>query len=388
MPSRRSHSKSHHGCAQCKQRRIKCDEARPSCGSCRKKKIACAFLSQAPLPLNPLQRFPPRSSSPSPGLPSAATNPTIPLLELELLHHWHTATAASLAHSTSRQDLFRITVPDIALSYPFLMHSLLAVSALHIARTCPPENRHRYTEAAIKHNDLSLSLCTPLLSNVTSENCHALFAFSCFVAIFAYAAQHPASCCDTLDVGDVVKVFKLVRGAGSIVGQARPWIEQGEMRQLLNAGRSLRQASMTKYALELCARLQEIIEQHANVLLQDKRVGPSLSASFEHLRDVFRRCATLEDPNSLMAWPVLVDAGYLDLLLEGEPTSFVILGHYGAALELLGDEWWLDGWGEFLVNLALKRLGTAGEWKMARCLELVREDRVARGVRSDLAGSS
>ncbi|KAB8275426.1 hypothetical protein BDV30DRAFT_247645 [Aspergillus minisclerotigenes] len=384
MPSRRSHTKSHHGCTQCKQRRIKCDEARPSCGSCRKKRIVCAFLSQEPLPINPLQQYAPQPSSPSPGLHSA---PTIPLLDLELLHHWHTTTAASLAHSKSIQDLFRITVPDVALSYPFLMHSLLAVSALHIGHKCPPECRRKYTEAAIRHNDLSLSLCTPLLSNVTAENCHALFAFSCLVVIFAYAAEHPASSLDTLDEGDVVKVFKLVRGAGSIVGQARPWIEQGEMRQLLAAGRNLRQPSTTKYAHELYAQLQGFIEQHANPLGNDQKVGSALFSSFEHLRDVLRRCTTREDPGALMSWPVMVHADYLDLLLQGEPTSFVILGHYGVALELLKDEWWLDGWGEFLANLALKRLGPAGEWKMARCLELLRADRAERAARDDSAGS-
>ncbi|KNG84819.1 C6 zinc finger domain protein [Aspergillus nomiae NRRL 13137] len=386
MPSRRSHTKSHHGCTQCKQRRIKCDEARPSCGSCRRKQTVCSFVSQAPLPLNPLRQYPPQSNSPSPGLHSAAANPTIPLLELELLHHWHTTTAASLAHSPAIQVLFRITVPDVALSYPFLMHSLLAVSALHIGHKCPAERRRKYTEAAIRHNDLSLSLCTPLLSNVTPENCHALFAFSCLVVIFAYAAEHPPSSLDTLGVADVVKVFKLVRGAGSIVGQARPWIQQGEMRQLLNAGRNLRQPATTKYAHELYARLQETIAQHATHLMNDRKVGPVLSSSLENLRDVFRRCTTLEDPGALMAWPVLVDADYLDLLLQGEPTAFVILGHYGVALELLKDEWWLDGWGELLVNLALKHLGTAGEWKMARCLELVRADRAERTARDGSTG--
>ncbi|KAE8141816.1 hypothetical protein BDV38DRAFT_295643 [Aspergillus pseudotamarii] len=385
MPSRRSHTKSHHGCTQCKQRRIKCDEARPSCGYCRKRHIVCAFLSQAPLPINPPQQFPPQSSSPSPGLHSAST---IPLLDLELLHHWHTTTAASLAHNNSIQDLFRITVPDVALSYPFVMHSLLAVSALHIGHKCPADRRRKYTEAAIRHNDLSLSLCTPLLSNVTSENCHALFAFSCLVVIFAYAAEHPASSSDMLDESDVVKVFKLVRGAGSIVGQARPWIEQGEMRQLLGAGRNLRQASAKKHAHELYNRLQEIIEQHTNVSSHDQKVGAALSSSFEHLRDVLRRCTTLEDPGALMAWPVMVHADYLDLLLQGEPTSFVILGHYGVALELLKDEWWLDGWGEFLVNLALKHLGTEGESKMARCLELLRADRAERAAGGDSAVSS
>ncbi|KAE8391244.1 hypothetical protein BDV23DRAFT_193301 [Aspergillus alliaceus] len=375
MPLRRSHKKSHHGCTQCKQRRIKCDEARPSCGSCRKKRVACTFLSHAPVPLNPLQQHSTQLDGPRSGVQS-----TIPLLELELLHHWHTATAASLAHSNSIQELFRITFPEVALSYPFLMHSLLAVSALHIRHKCSTERRRIYTEAAIKHNDLSVSLCTPLLSNMTSENCHALFAFSCLVAVFAYAAQDPTATCHALDIGDVVKVFKLVRGAGSIVVQARPWIQQGEMRPLLSLGHRLRQPSGAKYAHELYARLEELFQQHTYSVLPASPTSALLSESFQHLLSVLKRGAAQEDTSPIMAWPVLVDAKYLDLLQEGEPTSFVILGYYGAALELLRDEWWLEGWGESLMCLSLKTLGVANDWKMVRCLELIRKHRASRSL--------
>ncbi|KAI9368165.1 hypothetical protein BJX61DRAFT_239866 [Aspergillus egyptiacus] len=34
MPSRRAHHKSHHGCRDCKRRRVKCDELQPTCSNC------------------------------------------------------------------------------------------------------------------------------------------------------------------------------------------------------------------------------------------------------------------------------------------------------------------------------------------------------------------
>ncbi|KAI1758888.1 hypothetical protein GGR53DRAFT_515564 [Hypoxylon sp. FL1150] len=43
------HKKSRTGCIRCKQRRVKCDEARPSCGSCSKHSVECVYPSQ-PLP--------------------------------------------------------------------------------------------------------------------------------------------------------------------------------------------------------------------------------------------------------------------------------------------------------------------------------------------------
>ncbi|KAF7591717.1 hypothetical protein BBP40_001161 [Aspergillus hancockii] len=363
MPLRRPHKKSHHGCVQCKQRRIKCDESRPNCGSCQRKRLVCTFKSEPPLLAHP--------ASPSPGVLPA---PPLPLLELELLHHWHTVAGASLALNETVQDLFRVTVPGLALSHPFLMHGLLAVSALHISQKCPAERRPKYTEVAISHNNLALSLCPSLLSNVTPENCHALFAFSCLVAIFAFATQGPAASPTTLSIADVVKIFGLIRGVKSIVEEARSWIQQGEMRPLLRMPGNQRQDSKGKPTLEAFTRIQQLVEEQVSLepALHGSNDGPVISAALEQLTGILELCTTLDNPGAIMAWPVLVDAEYLALLLQEEPTSLVIIGYYGAALNLLSNEWWLDGWGEFLVKLALDRLGTTAKWKMERCLEIVR----------------
>ncbi|KAI1342246.1 hypothetical protein F5Y15DRAFT_335587 [Xylariaceae sp. FL0016] len=41
------HKKSRTGCLRCKQRRVKCDENRPSCGSCSKHIVECVYPNQA-----------------------------------------------------------------------------------------------------------------------------------------------------------------------------------------------------------------------------------------------------------------------------------------------------------------------------------------------------
>uniref|UniRef100_A0A060T6P9 ARAD1B17182p n=1 Tax=Blastobotrys adeninivorans TaxID=409370 RepID=A0A060T6P9_BLAAD len=42
---RRAHKKSHLGCANCKQRRIKCNEQLPICAQCAKSKLKCSYLN-------------------------------------------------------------------------------------------------------------------------------------------------------------------------------------------------------------------------------------------------------------------------------------------------------------------------------------------------------
>ncbi|KAI0157435.1 hypothetical protein GGR57DRAFT_66846 [Xylariaceae sp. FL1272] len=46
------HKKSRTGCLRCKQRRVKCDELRPSCGSCTRHAVECLYANQAPVPGN------------------------------------------------------------------------------------------------------------------------------------------------------------------------------------------------------------------------------------------------------------------------------------------------------------------------------------------------
>ncbi|EAL89294.1 Zn(II)2Cys6 transcription factor domain-containing protein [Aspergillus fumigatus Af293] len=133
MPSRRSHSKSHHGCTQCKGRQIKCDEVRPICGSCRRKQLPCNFQSFAP------------QTSPQPSIADAILGHrdsfVLPLLDLELLHHWHTVTGNYLADAKPLQDVIPTVMPQEGLANPFLMHSILAVSALHRAHSAPLSHR-------------------------------------------------------------------------------------------------------------------------------------------------------------------------------------------------------------------------------------------------------
>ncbi|KAI1428398.1 hypothetical protein F5Y12DRAFT_23280 [Xylaria sp. FL1777] len=64
--SKRPHRKSRAGCKQCKRRKVKCDEAKPTCKACTLRKEQCVYPNAPPLP------------STANRLPTGATN-TLPL---------------------------------------------------------------------------------------------------------------------------------------------------------------------------------------------------------------------------------------------------------------------------------------------------------------------
>ncbi|KAF7177448.1 hypothetical protein CNMCM7691_005701 [Aspergillus felis] len=351
MPSRRSHTKSHHGCTQCKQRQIKCDEARPICGSCRRKQLPCDFQSFAPQPFSPhpsitditLER--PGSSA-------------LPLLDLELLHHWHTATANYLADAKPLQDVIRTVMPQEGLANPFLMHSVLAVSALHRAHSAPLSRGQMYADAAMTHHSRSLALCTPLFKSITRQNCHALFALSCLIPVFVFASRSPRKNPRFQSLIAVVDAFRLIRGAASVVNQARSWIEQGPLHLLLRVGQfQMPIATAAKrYAVALYAQLQSL---HLNL----PQAGPSLDSEpftpDKNLLDLLQLYLQSGDSRTIMAWPVVVDLSYFDCLLRKERIALLTLAFYGCSLQILSEHWWLEGWGEVLLQLARDHLSGA-----------------------------
>ena len=348
MPLRRSHGKSHHGCTQCKQRRIKCDETRPCCGSCRKKYIPCTFNSYHPQDLR-LWGF----SATDPGRENGSTA-NLPLGDLELLHHWHTAIALSLAQNEVLVDVFQTHVPHKGLTYPFLMHSILAISALHLSLESSDSRRQKYTEIAIRHHSLALSLCAPILSHITPANCHALFACSLLIASFSFGYQGLNITLRSMSLSEMIGVFMLLRGTASIVETARPWIEQGDLKPLLKFTRGAQQSQTSKQVNEVHAQLKALLEPQANDGQSKCQSGiPAVvQKSIKQLLDVFDSCVANENPRTILAWPTVIESEYLDLVLKKEPMSLVTLAYYGALLHVMVKAWWMEGWGKTMVNLA------------------------------------
>ena len=84
--TRRSHKKSRGGCFSCKQRKIKCSETKPSCGSCLMKGLPCVYPTEPAARKSnnlPLMK---RNPNASPSFPAA----TFSILDMRFFHHFLT----------------------------------------------------------------------------------------------------------------------------------------------------------------------------------------------------------------------------------------------------------------------------------------------------------
>ncbi|KAH8806185.1 C6 zinc finger domain protein [Xylogone sp. PMI_703] len=354
MSSRRSHPKSHHGCLQCKQRRVKCDETRPQCGSCRKRLVICSLQNDL-------------SSTPySPGAGELSPQPTpssrLPFLELELLNHWHTATSFSLDTAENIDISMRKVISVLAISRPFLMHGVLATSAFHILQTCPPNKQSLYADTAMKHKLLAVSQFAPLLDNITEENCNSLYAFSSLVPMLSFAAQISDVTRTSTTVVDVVEVFKLIMGVAAVVTQAREWIEKGELAPLLRRNRFQIFLNASQPSSEIRLRLHALVDFCQRTSKDDQVLSIQLLA-IHKLLELYDACIAFSDGVVVLAWPVAAGSQFLDLLLESDPVSLVILAYYGVIFDELENVWYLKGYGRLLVSIAVNSLDDS--WQSA-----------------------
>ncbi|KAJ5629528.1 hypothetical protein N7528_003185 [Penicillium herquei] len=371
MP-RRPHRKSRNGCVECKRRHIKCDEKTPICSNCTTSERACEYAVENGSGLAVRQRkqaSASRSPSSQPSQPQSSVAgastqqeldseyPPVNIHHFDLLYHLTTEVFESL-----RPEFEGIYIPHtilfkVAVSSPYLMNALLALSAIHRS-TLNQQDQNFYLHEATELQTRALSIFNAMKPEVNSESCVPIFLFSsilglhemCKIFVFREPNFEPF-------MEKFVRYLSLHRGVrvvstglwhilkGSILA---PVLERAES-ALPNDG-SLG---------EICLRLQNLIHS-SNLPAED---ATSCEEAITSLQSVLG--ATTSDTQvrpqiqTILAWPVILSQGYTDLLRRREPHSLVILAHFGAAVHSRRDIWvWGDG-GAFLVNLISQHLGNA-----------------------------
>lgn len=112
-----------------------------------------------------------------------------------------------------------------ALNHPFLLHGLLSLSAIWLARARPDESR-KYLRLFDKHQAIAISQYRTVLSGpVTDDMANALFALSSCISISSMARSSltGASRSPTpyIEVGDFAELASLINGVREVVGVTR-----------------------------------------------------------------------------------------------------------------------------------------------------------------------
>ncbi|KAE8330684.1 hypothetical protein BDV39DRAFT_190324 [Aspergillus sergii] len=174
--TKRPHTKSRHGCFNCKARRVKCQETQPHpCANCISRNMRCIYPSkeqflrrQHASPFGGRHRrqlpwsyesssgynTPPSSSESAVTLSShhPVLSHTFTADDLRFFHHFLIAAYPHLPFGS--EDLWKTSLPASAHECPHLMHAILCLGATHLSLVTPDGSR--YTTLAVTHRGQAL----------------------------------------------------------------------------------------------------------------------------------------------------------------------------------------------------------------------------------------
>ncbi|ETI23284.1 hypothetical protein G647_05084 [Cladophialophora carrionii CBS 160.54] len=370
MPSRQFHHKSRHGCANCKQRKIRCGEERPSCANCNRLGGRCSFL-ESDASGGPLFHSSPGSSGSTPQASAAGTHsPHERTEDLEqyddaLIKRWSEATCFTMSDRWETFRVWQVSVPALASDQPFLRHGLLALASMHVRYTSPPLLQSRYLDLATQHQARALAGYIPELRTITPGNCHALFAFSALLLPIRYSFISAMDGeIDPEDVlGEITSVFDYVIGATVIASRGAGWLRAGVLRPLMD--RTTDPGDMLLYLVKepqdalrsLMAYVEHLArEAEANNNSEILAKIPIYVRSIGMLTNAFpSEDAERRIFDDMIGWPHFVGGDLVRLLRERDQMALVVLAHYGVALHAFNGFWWLDKVGARLIQ-AISRM--------------------------------
>ncbi|KAK0110078.1 hypothetical protein ONS95_002734 [Cadophora gregata] len=340
MPTRRTHKKSRLGCQECKKRKVKCSEARPSCSYCIRASCPCVYPLSTSTRVSALKTPPDSTGSPiaspetsTPTEAGAASGPTFDMLDLTLMNHFTAVTALTLFSGEQQRLVWQRDIHYQARSHPVLIHGILSVAAIHLA-LLEPDNSAQYRLRALHHHDLGVQLFNQQLSNITSETSQTLFPFAVMLVVWAHSS--PIIVKEDLQLDHIFHLLELVRGcktifmmhwdsiSGTPIASLREFVPRLKSHQLI----------LSYVAL----RAFENLRLQCSDPIYDHAIG--------RLENVFMKSAgEADDVRTVVAWPCMINEEVWDRLRNKDAMSLFILAHYAMLLEKYEAQWWwINGW--------------------------------------------
>ncbi|CRG83666.1 hypothetical protein PISL3812_01021 [Talaromyces islandicus] len=286
------------------------------------------------------------------------------LRDLELMHHYSTVSYRTISNHSEFMDSFQFQVPKIALSHPFLMHGLLALSASHLVHlTKDSERVKEYEELAFGHQTLALRLFRRELDNITPSNSEAMFAFASIATVLAFASLQTTGVQALTPIDEMFQIYNLTRGVSEILETSNLWFKTS------NSWVPNVLASMRTPEKPLPANIEENISLLFKLNLDLTVTGQTIEETAASENAIRELSTTFQQVHSGFAivcafrWPICVGPIFISNLRDRRPMALILLAHYCILLHKMDDFWWMKGWPRRLLHSIYTTLDPS--WKDA-----------------------
>lgn len=284
--------------------------------------------------------------------------------DLFLMSHFISSTCLTFSGRDDMRYLWQRVVPEDAVAHSFLMHSILAISAMHLSSLRPLE-RPRFARLSRRHLNEAIPEYRRQLENIGAENGGPILATACLLGLSAQAAISDNSL--QRDGGDngryhppidaVIVLFTIIRGVRDIISPRpfRAWMDNSpyvalatghgppvNYSQLPLPEHIRRQYSALKLqclpelvdsgdtkTLAVCIESALLLEQVHREIIPFWYQGPGLEAPEESF---------------LLRWLAMVSVDFVFLLKEHHNAALVILGQFFSLFRNVQGKWFLESW--------------------------------------------
>ncbi|KAG8162327.1 hypothetical protein KVR01_008092 [Diaporthe batatas] len=398
MPTRRAHKKSRLGCAECKRRKIKCDEVHPICWNCTRYGVLCSFdpanhgrpggtfeagispgsigaastpgAVNSPRDLNSWADYL-ASTTPSGSNPSSFGATTQPIQDLELMHHYCVSTSDSMAFREDLRYVWRVVFPQQGYRHPFVMHGLLSLAALHKAYLFP-SRRREYLTLGASHHALGLERFRTLLSDIGDSNWKAMLCYASIVVVHVCSqATRSENGCIAEPVRSTWEFFSVLQGFKTTLKEFNPRMTQsnlaplvysifrlGEDDQSVQCGEIiLEQSPLPPDTSSAFSLLIEFYETEDLLVLSNRAEYTMLVSNMERSANVIASHGPDVEVGMLLWWAYDVPKTVMDDIRQHKPHALLLLAYFAVILATADRRYWfLHGWAKQLLDDVDRRL--------------------------------
>ncbi|KAJ5910119.1 hypothetical protein N7504_004762 [Penicillium tannophilum] len=359
MP-RRCHTKSRRGCVQCKERHVKCDENRPTCSLCIRRGLECEYVAPRPRrrPMSTSTSSPKNARSDRSSSQSSVSHSDdfirLPRLqEMQLFYQACESTLPSIAKDDEDSRFWNGKIPQFAVCHDYVMDSLLAVSALHLAsEQMDADEIPTWLETALTYQThATAGLRQELVTN--PQNIEA--SFMCSAIILILVTAYPGVCRDETPVDPLYEIMTL---RSILSGAAFLWMQMfhGTERAWLDAW--IYQDGNNRLAIARANEDPSIVKLHMTILQKFHTLRSFIESIPGPQRNIYRDTYKLllqslecwPSGQGSLVWPIRVSDDFMNLVKQGEWMALIFVLFHGLDKHLSSRKWFARESGKRLVH--------------------------------------
>lgn len=280
-------------------------------------------------------------------------------LSRRLLRNWATVTALTISRNELDKPIWQTIVLRQALRNPYLLHGVLAISALHLAfdDNTKEHERGELIKTAESHQSEAIRFFTREFGKEPQNNLEN-FVLSSLLIGFAFAFPLAFSQGEESSgaLEGIIRIITLIKSTMNLSSPMLMGVKSEEMSHLTHVDEHNLGGSKGT-----CPGICKLYEVNGSYV-QDHSDREVFGRVISQLEDLFSNMdGDVEPVSTVFMWMCEIPTQFQCSLQQRHPFALAIFSYYCVALHRLRGLWWIPSWGQRVVNAIKKELSS--EWK-------------------------